>query len=80
MAEDDDRQTGSFRGDEVVDDVDIGDDLGNAIPVRELARRGIGRPGCAVAAMVVGVDVKTALAEEIGEAARSARRARPAHG
>ena len=68
MAEDDDRQAGMFPGDQIVHGVDIGDDLGAAVCAGEPAERGIGRLGGAMAAMVVGVDVEAAPAEEIGEA------------
>ncbi len=68
MAEDNDRQARLLLGDEIVDGADIGDDLGAAIRVGELAGRRVGRLGRAVAAMVVGVDMEAAPGEEIGEA------------
>ena len=68
MAEEDHRQARVIGSDAVLDGVDVGDDLGGAVLLREHAGRCVWRGGAAMAAMVVRVGVKAAEAEEIGKA------------
>ena len=54
-------------GDQVVNRADIGDHLGDAVDVSEPAKRRVRRLCRAMAAMVMGINMKTARAEEIGK-------------
>ena len=58
MTEDDDRQSGMFAGDQVVDGRDVGDHLGAAVGIAEGAERRVGGRRGAMAAVIMRVDVE----------------------
>ena len=67
MAEDDHRQAGMLRPDQVVNGGDIGDDLFPTAGCAEAAWRRIGRRREAMAAMVVRIAVEAVRCQNIGK-------------